>query len=69
MKYCKKCLQPDTRPGILFDENQVCFACKYTLNHGRIDWLKREEELRAITNEAKMRSRGGWRTVRLRDRR
>ena len=29
MKYCKKCVQPDTRPGVLFDEEQVCYACRY----------------------------------------
>jgi len=26
MKYCKKCLMPDTRPGIRF-ENDVCVGC------------------------------------------
>ena len=29
MKYCKKCLQPDTRPGIKFDDKGVCYACLY----------------------------------------
>lgn len=28
MKYCKKCVQSDTRPHIKFDENGVCYACK-----------------------------------------
>ena len=27
MKYCAKCLMPDTRPGLEFDDNGVCFAC------------------------------------------
>ena len=27
MKYCKKCLMPDTRPGIKFNEQIVCSAC------------------------------------------
>ena len=27
MRYCKKCLMPDTRPGLEFDDNGVCFAC------------------------------------------
>jgi len=53
MKYCKKCLQPDTRPGIVFDKNQVCMACRYEESKQFIDWKKREQELRKIATEAK----------------
>lgn len=59
MKYCKKCLQPDTRPSILFDDNQVCYACKYEESKENIDWTRRENELFEIAdwarNEKKMR--------------
>ena len=27
MKYCKKCLMPDTRPGLTFDNDGTCAAC------------------------------------------
>ena len=27
MFYCKKCVMPNTRPDITFDENGVCSAC------------------------------------------
>jgi len=27
MRYCKKCVQPDTRPGIYFNEEGICGAC------------------------------------------
>lgn len=53
MKYCKKCLQPDTRPGIVFDEEQVCFACRYEESKQNIDWVKREQELIEIAENAK----------------
>ncbi|MBP7089110.1 MAG: N-acetyl sugar amidotransferase [Candidatus Omnitrophica bacterium] len=53
MKYCKKCLQPDTRPGIKFDENGVCFACKFEKERAKIDWAKREKELKDIVDWAK----------------
>ena len=52
MRYCKKCLQPDTRPGIVFDDEQVCFACRYEESKATIDWEAREAELRAIADEA-----------------
>ena len=57
MRYCKKCLQPDTRPNILFDENQVCYACKYEESKAGIDWKAREAELLAIADEAKKKSK------------
>ncbi len=53
MKYCKRCLQPDTRPGILFDEEQVCYACRYEESKVNIDWLAREKKLLEIADEAK----------------
>ena len=53
MRYCKRCLQPDTRPGILFDDNQVCYACKYEESKASIDWAAREAELKGFAEEAK----------------
>ncbi len=57
MKYCKKCLQPNTRPGIVFDEEQVCYACRYEEKKQYVDWKAREEELMQIANEAKEESK------------
>lgn len=57
MKYCKRCLQPDTRPNILFDENGVCYACLYEESKSKIDWTARENELKAIAQEAKAESK------------
>ncbi len=57
MKYCKKCLQPDTRPGIVFDENQVCYACRYQESLASVNWELREAELSAIAQEAKEKAK------------
>lgn len=57
MKYCKRCLQTDTRPGIIFNENQICYACLYEESKNKIDWHIREEELRAIAEHAKEEAR------------
>lgn len=57
MRYCKKCLQPDTRPGILFDENGVCAACNYQEQvYHTIDWAAREKELHEIAEWAKSKN-------------
>ena len=53
MRYCKRCLQPDTRPGIVFDDEQVCFACRYEESKATIDWEQRHAELQAFADEAK----------------
>ena len=57
MKYCKKCLQPNTRPGILFDENGVCYACLYEESKKKINWDQRFIQLKQITDEAKEKTK------------
>jgi N-acetyl sugar amidotransferase len=54
MKYCKKCIQPDTRPNIFFNEEKVCGACLYEIEkNSSIDWNSRTNALRAIAEKAK----------------
>ena len=46
MKYCKKCLQPDTRPNTVFtDEEGICPACNYFHTLKQVDWKERTEIL------------------------
>jgi len=44
MKYCKKCVMPDTRPGIKFDENGICSGCQSYIRRNEINWEKRYGE-------------------------
>jgi len=53
LKICKECIQPDTRPGIFFDENGVCGACLWEKEKNEIDWNKRNQELELIVKHAK----------------
>jgi N-acetyl sugar amidotransferase len=57
MKYCKKCLMPDTKPYISFDKEGVCNACKAHEEKdqalGGIDWNARENEFEKIILEIK----------------
>ena len=45
MKYCRLCLQTDTRPGIRFDEGGTCPACVYAASLQDADWDARQKEL------------------------
>lgn len=57
MKYCKNCIQPDTRPGIKFNNEQICYACLYEQEKKLIDWDKRKRELLEISEWAKAQSK------------
>lgn len=51
MRYCKRCVMPDTRPGIGFNDEGVCYPC---LNHekkGQIDWDKRWKQLEELCDK------------------
>ena len=59
MRYCKKCIMPDTRPETVFDEEGVCDACRSAeKKHDTIDWAEREKELFKVLE--KYRSDGSW---------
>jgi len=60
MKYCKKCLQPDTRPGIRFDEKGICPACNYHFTLKFVDWDERKEELKKIVSFGKFNNNSGY---------
>ena len=51
MKYCKKCLQPDTRPNTQFTEDGICPACNYFDKLDQVDWEERREILLDIAKD------------------
>ena len=60
MKYCKKCLQPDTRPGIKFDKRGICPACNYFDTLKGVDWEERKLELKEIVAFGKANNNSGY---------
>lgn len=60
MKICKKCVTPDTRPGIRFDEEGVCLPCRVSENSPEIDWDSRREELKRIAEWGRANSSCGY---------
>ncbi len=57
MKYCKTCLQPDTRPAIRFNEEGICGACLWEKEKATIDWKLRETQLKQIAENAKIKAK------------
>jgi len=57
IRYCTKCLLPETKPDLSFDSEGVCSACTAFAARGTIDWVARKSEL--MTLLARYRDAGG----------
>ena len=57
MKYCTRCVMPDTRPGLYLDGDGVCSACRAAERKKSNDWNARMEELKKLCD--KYRGRNG----------
>ncbi len=54
MKFCAKCVMPDTKPGLRFDENGVCDACRFQeVKDKNIDWNARWKQFPEIVKKYK----------------
>lgn len=54
MKYCTKCVMPDTKPELTFDEEGVCNACRsHERKRGDINWEQRASEFLQIVHNCK----------------
>ena len=62
MRVCNRCIQPDTRPGIYFNEQGTCGACLWEERKKEIDWKSRERELEEIAEWAKKTKTRGRKT-------
>lgn len=57
MRYCTRCILPDTRPGITLDADGVCSACHgHDDKEHRIDWAARETAFEQLVAETKVRA-------------
>ncbi|WKZ36510.1 MAG: N-acetyl sugar amidotransferase [Anaerolineales bacterium] len=58
MKYCTRCILPDTRPNIIINGDGVCNACRAHETKPNIDWSAREGAFREVVCNAKSHSQG-----------
>jgi len=38
MKFCKKCIMPDTKPDLEFNDDGVCSACSNFTDRKDLNW-------------------------------
>jgi N-acetyl sugar amidotransferase len=56
MKYCTKCILPETHDTVMFDEDGVCSVCRQIeYRDEKIDWNEREKELQELIENYKDR--------------
>jgi len=54
MKWCSKCLIPNTRPNIKFDSDGVCAACQWHEMKRTINWQERQDYFRELCAKYKV---------------
>ena len=58
VRYCKKCVMPDTRPRIVFDEG-ICNACRYAETREKINWAEMNKKFEVICDKYRSK-KGNW---------
>lgn len=48
IRYCTKCVMPETKPDLHIDADGVCSACRSFVQRTNIDWSQRKAELQAV---------------------
>ena len=57
MKFCIRCVMPDTKPDLMFDSNGVCSACSGQEYKTAVDWNERYGEFQMLVEWAKDEAR------------
>ncbi len=60
MKFCKKCIMPDTRPGISFNLEGVCIACQNNEKKKSVNWDARMKELEILCDKYRRKNPGEY---------
>ncbi|MCX7157462.1 MAG: N-acetyl sugar amidotransferase [Rhodocyclales bacterium] len=58
MKWCQKCVLPDSRPNLVIGDDGICNACKAHGSKREIDWSEREAAFRKVVENARARTSG-----------
>tara|TARA_R110000850_G_scaffold125586_17_gene244071 strand:- start:905 stop:2002 length:1098 start_codon:yes stop_codon:yes gene_type:complete len=61
MRYCNKCVTPDTRPSVTLDNEGVCNLCRAAEDkHDGIDWHAKAQELEEILSQYRGSNGNGY---------
>ncbi len=60
IRFCKFCLNADTRPNIKFDDDGICPPCKFYESTNNIDWDLRKRELEQVVAFGRRNNHSGY---------
>ena len=63
MYYCRRCVMPNTKPGLIIDSEGICSACRSVERKNEIDWEQRAAQLRKICDEIRGSNGNGYECI------
>ena len=60
IRYCTRCLLPETKPDLSFDDRGVCSACTAFESRPTVDWGQRESELLQVLDRFRSPAGLNW---------
>jgi len=60
LRYCVRCVMPDTKPDLHIDQDGVCNACRTYEQRKEVDWATRRMELLKIIEPYRCRDGSNW---------
>jgi N-acetyl sugar amidotransferase len=60
MRYCTKCLLPDTKPDLRLDDEGVCAACRHYERRVEVDWEQRRREFDEVVARYRRTDGSNW---------
>ena len=60
LRYCTRCVMPDTKPDLSFDAEGVCNACRNYERRASVDWVERHRQLLDLLDRYRSRDGSNW---------
>jgi N-acetyl sugar amidotransferase len=60
LKYCTRCVMPDTKPDLRLDQEGVCNACRSYERRKQVDWDARRNELNQVLARYRGKDENNW---------
>ena len=60
IRYCVRCVMPETKPDLFIDKEGVCSACRYLEHRKKVDWDARKKELLALVDRYRSKNASNY---------
>ena len=60
IKYCSRCVMPETKPDLYIDSHGICSACRSFEQRKSVDWGARKEDLLSILDRYRCRDASNY---------